>query len=406
MNRPLKLSACTPSLHFAFHALFLAGMGICLWLQWNPHSAVVWDTNCVVAFSLASTQIVLYALRYFTRPAGWRPAVAWEGLFFAANFAICLAEFRCGVPYYCFPWIFWILLGLMLVSLPKWLSAVIGGIAIMLYVPMFVGWGRVGSLIFRDWFVQLYPLAFPLTIGLLIRQLLDSNQARSQLIEELQAAKKSLEAARDREGELATLRERERLARDLHDTLGHQLVTLTIQLEAAQRLLAVEPARAAALLTDIQKLSRSSTDDLRRSLDNLRVSGLGQRALGAALQALCAEARQRYTLAVDCQLSANADSFPPTVTEVLWQVAQEGLTNTGRHAQARQVNVNLHLLTKDIILRVTDDGIGLPPGAEDKPGHYGLRGLRERVEGLGGTFTLINPPGGGAALEARLPIIS
>jgi signal transduction histidine kinase len=94
------------------------------------------------------------------------------------------------------------------------------------------------------------------------------------------------------------------------------------------------------------------------------------------------------------------------VAEVLWRVAQEGLTNAGRHAQARHVVVSLNFQPKEAILRVSDDGVGLPPGSEDKPGHYGLRGLRERVEGLGGTFTLAKPEGGGGAIEARLPLIA
>jgi len=147
-------------------------------------------------------------------------------------------------------------------------------------------------------------------------------------------------------------------------------------------------------------------DDLRLALDNLRTSGLGDHPLTAALEALCADARQRCSLAVDCQLAAGADALPPLVAEVLWRVAQEGLTNVGRHAQARRVQLNLTLLPREIVLRVADDGVGLPPGAEDKPGHYGLRGLRERVEGLGGTFTLAIPEGGGTLIEARLPIIA
>jgi signal transduction histidine kinase len=147
-------------------------------------------------------------------------------------------------------------------------------------------------------------------------------------------------------------------------------------------------------------------DDLRRALDNLRASGLGNRPLVAALQTLGTEAAQRFSLVADCKLDATADALPPAVAEVLWRVAQEGLTNVGKHAQARHVQMNLNLPPGEIILRVADDGVGLPAGAEDKPGHYGLRGLRERVEGLGGTFSLTTPKGGGAALEAHLPVIA
>lgn len=396
---------CSSGLHYTFHGLFFAGMAIFFWLQWGPHSAVVWDTNCAVAFTLAAVQLALYALRFFVKPPGCRPPAAWEGAFYAASLGICLAEFRCGVPYYCFGWIFWVFLGLMLVTVPKRISITIGVIASILYVPMQVSWDQLGGLSFVNWFNWLYPLVFPWVLGLLIRQLTDSNNERARLIGELQAAKKELEGARDREGELATLRERERLARDLHDTLGHQLVMMTVQLEAAQRLLAVDPPRADALLKEIEELSRSSMNDLRRALDNLRAAGLGNRPLTTALQTLCAEAGKRFSLAVDCQVAAGADGLPPAVAEVIWCVAQEGLMNIGRHARAHHVRMNLSLLPREIVLRLADDGAGLPPGAEDKPGHYGLRGLRERVEGLGGTFRLATSQGGGTILEAHLPVI-
>jgi signal transduction histidine kinase len=156
----------------------------------------------------------------------------------------------------------------------------------------------------------------------------------------------------------------------------------------------------------MQKLTRSSMEDLRRSLDNLRTPGLGDRPLTQALQALCMEAGKRFAATIDCQLAEGGDSLPPAVAEVLWRVAQEGLTNVEKHAHARHARVNLTLPPKEVVLRVTDDGIGLSPGAENKPGHYGLRGLRERVEGLGGTFTVAAAGTAGTAVEARVPLIA
>jgi len=406
MNQTSKSATCASWPHYAFHALFLGAMGVGFWFQWNPHSHVIWDTNCVVAFTLAATQILLYTLRFFTKPPGWRPPVFWDGLFFAVNFAIILAEFRCGVPYYRAGWIFWVFLGIMLVDVPRIYSLTIGIVATLLFVPFQVGWGNVSRELSKNWSNSLLPLAFPWILGLLIRRLVDTNGERAMLIDELQAAKKGLELARDREGELATLRERERLARDLHDTLGHQLVTLTVQLEAAQRLVAVDPSRASTMLEEMQKVSRSSTTDLRGALDNLRTSSLDGRPLTAALRALCTDASQRFALAVDCRVAEGAEALPLKVAEVLWCVAQEGLTNAGRHAQSRHIHVSLKLNPKEIFLQVADDGIGLPPGAENKPGHYGLRGLRERVEGLGGIFTTTTVEGGGTVIEARLPIIA
>ncbi len=404
MNQAEKCSLSGARQHQVFHVIFLFGMMVSLWIQWGPQSAVVWDTNCVVAFTLAVTQLALYAGRALLT---WRcePKSKWaEVVFFVVNFAICLAEFRCGVPYY--SWIFWVLLGYMLVVLPRRYSVPIGILATALYVPMLAGWERVGAMTLRNWFGELYSLAFPWFLGLFYRRLLDSNDERARLIDELEAAKKELEAARDREGELATLRERERVARELHDTLGHQLVTLTVQLEAAHRLLTVDPVRVRGQLEEMQKLSRASMTDLRRALDNLRTTGHGEGPLTEALQRLCTETGRNLALPVDWELAPGANALPAVVGEALWRVAQEGLTNISRHARARKVSVQLSLQSKEVVLRVTDDGVGVPIDAEKKPGHYGLRGLRERVEGLGGTFTLATVPGGGTMMEARLPLIA
>jgi signal transduction histidine kinase len=243
-------------------------------------------------------------------------------------------------------------------------------------------------------------------LAFFIGRTVSTNVQRGRLILELQAAKRELELARERELELAALRERERLARDLHDTLGHALVTLTVQLEAAQRLQTADPARVATLLAEMQKLTRSSMEDLRRSLANLRTSGLGDRPLTETLQILCAEAGKRFGAAIDCQVAEGADALPPAVAEVLWRVGQEGLTNIEKHAHAHRVQVNLTVHSKEVVMRVSDDGAGLPLRAEEKPGHYGLRGLRERVEGLGGTFTVAAAGSDGTVIEARIPVIA
>jgi signal transduction histidine kinase len=82
------------------------------------------------------------------------------------------------------------------------------------------------------------------------------------------------------------------------------------------------------------------------------------------------------------------------------------LTNVEKHAQAHHVAMNLTLQPSEVVLHISDDGVGLPPGAEEKPGHYGLRGLRERVEGVGGTFTVARAGNTGTVIEARIPVIA
>jgi len=232
------------------------------------------------------------------------------------------------------------------------------------------------------------------------------SRERARLIAELQAAQRALEVARQRDAELAALRERERLARDLHDSLGHALVALSVQLEAVQRLYAVDPARAAAQVDAMKDLTRSSMAELRRALEGLRTPGLGDRSLRRALYALSREVRERTGMEVLCEVAEGADALGPAVSEALWRMAQEALTNVEKHADAHSAQVCVDIVPHAVTMRVSDDGRGLPPAAASRSGHYGLRGMRERLEGLGGTLTLHSNGQRGTLVEARLPIIT
>lgn len=229
-----------------------------------------------------------------------------------------------------------------------------------------------------------------------------TSRQRAELIQKLETAQKELEAARQRDAELATLRERERLARDLHDSLGHSLVALSVQLEAIQRLYKVDPERASAQVDELKVLTRASMDELRRSLAGLRAPGLGERKLREALQTLCVDVGQRAHLEIHCDADEDANALPLAHAETLWRAAQEALTNVERHADARRVTLTLKIETHTALLTIHDDGRGFPPNAENQNGHFGLRGMRERVEGLGGTLTLAN--NNGSNLRVSLPL--
>jgi signal transduction histidine kinase len=335
------------------------------------------------------------------RDAIRRPHRVWWWLYWVASVAAVLGECRIEPA---FGWGLIICFSQICI-LPMRRAAPASAVILLIYLFNRYGWDGLARWDVGSWFSELFSTVPFVVLLLFFGRIAATSGERGRLILELEAAKGELELARQREGELATLRERERLARELHDSLGHSLVTLTVQLEAAQRLQAADPARAAVVLTEMQKLTRSSMEDLRRSLANLRAAGLGERALAEALRALCAEAGGRLAATVDCQVDERAGTLPPAVAEVLWRVAQEGLTNSEKHAQARHVQVRLNVQAKAVVLQVSDNGIGVAPGAEEKAGHYGLRGLRERVEGLGGTFTVGAGVGNGAVIEARIPVM-
>jgi signal transduction histidine kinase len=215
----------------------------------------------------------------------------------------------------------------------------------------------------------------------------------------------ALEMVQQHELELATLRERERLARDMHDNLGHALVTLSIQLEAVQRLYPVDPAGALNRIDELKNLIRSSMDGLRRALAGLRAPGLENRPLSQTLHDLSREVSQRTGLELTCRVTADIDRLHPLIGEALWRITQEALMNVEKHAAARRVQIDLQMRPEAVTLRISDDGVGLPPDATQRPGHYGLRGMHERIEGLGGTLTVGRNGQAGTTLEAWLPLI-
>lgn len=234
---------------------------------------------------------------------------------------------------------------------------------------------------------------------------------RAGLVSELRKAQAELEAARRNDVELAALRERERLARDLHDGLGHTLAALSIQLEAVQRLYRVDPARASAQVDALKDLVRASMEELRRSLAGLRAPGLAGQPLPAALEGLCDGLRRRSGIMAACYVVGDVARLPPAVNDVLWRVAQEALTNVEKHAQAQAVELTLEIAPHAVMLSVCDDGVGLAHSQSDGQGsgvpgsRLGLLGMAERVEGVGGQLQVKDRPSGGVCVRAEIPLL-
>jgi signal transduction histidine kinase len=380
-----------------FHVLTLGSLaGALVYILWNGRHALGWTE--IAASLLLLTQIGIYlGIMIFGRQ--WPFPRNRLLLYFAVNLAIWLIVYWLAPDLY---WIVFAYIGQMFGLLPARF-----GVIATLFVSGILfarnAWGSSESnttLLLATLAVWAMLVVFMLFIS----HLTQTSQERGQLIAELQAAKKELELAQQREAELAVLRERERLARDLHDSLGHDLVTLSVQLEAIQRLYLVDPEAASDQVDEMKAMTRSSMDALRRSIAGLRAPGLKDRALRPALQALCLEFAQRTGLEVTCRINEAADDLRQAMAEALWRITQEALTNMEKHAQATSVDVSLEYEPDAVTLRIVDDGIGLPAGAEARPNCFGLRGMRERVEGLGGTLIL---DGGtnGTVVEARLPLI-
>jgi signal transduction histidine kinase len=206
--------------------------------------------------------------------------------------------------------------------------------------------------------------------------------------------------------EVAVLEERNRLAREIHDTLAQGLTGIVVQLEAADRVAARQPERGAASLDRAKKLARQCLEEARRSLWNLRPAPLEGLSLFQALSQEVARINDDDGLRVDLVIRGEEQRLPPPIELNLFRFAQEALTNVQRHAQARTATVNLGFDNASVALVVSDDGIGGLSEVSDtgKRGGLGLVGMRERAHLLGGDLHIDSPTGQGTRITLKVPL--
>ncbi len=199
--------------------------------------------------------------------------------------------------------------------------------------------------------------------------------------------------------ELATVRERNRLAREIHDSLGHYLTVVNVQIEAARAVMDRDRAKALDALALAQSLTHEGLRDIRRSVSALRASPLDHQPLGEALRAV-AEESEAAGLTTEVQVLGATRTLSPQAELTLYRAGQEGMTNVRKHARAGRVRVILdYRETEKVKLGVSDDGAG----AREPATGFGLLGVRERVQLLGGTVRVETAPGQGFALEVEVP---
>jgi signal transduction histidine kinase len=257
---------------------------------------------------------------------------------------------------------------------------------------------------------------------ILFQRLIGERFERNELVEQLAQRNSELEEAHRQlaqsvaqEQELAVLRERTRLAREMHDTIGHALVLISVKLEAAQRLRERDPERCDRELESTKQITRETMTALRASIAGLRSPTLEHEQISQALSRSARELAQRTGLHVTYTFQADIDFLPEAIEEVLWKVSQEAFTNIEKHAHASNVQVSINRQDEKLLLHIHDDGIGLPQTLYEPQkdgglvysssnGHYGLRGMRERVEAIGGKLTLHSGKEQGTTIEIELPL--
>ena len=201
------------------------------------------------------------------------------------------------------------------------------------------------------------------------------------------ASVNQLRATQQQMALLAAERERGRVARDIHDILGHSLTVVTVKAELAGRLVDVDPARAKAEIAEVETLARGALADVRATVAGFRGVNVSTE-LAAARSALAAAG-------IEAELPSSTDSVPPDVRELAGWVVREGVTNVVRHAQAQRCRVRLAAREFEI----ADDGVGPTSAAGSSTG---LAGLRERVEVAGGRVAVGRSDLGGFSLRVTL----
>ncbi len=257
----------------------------------------------------------------------------------------------------------------------------------------------------------------------LFQHLIGERFSRNRLVEQLARSNGELEEAHRQlaqsvaqEQELAVLRERTRLAREMHDTIGHALVLISVKLEAAQRLRERDPERCDREIGSTKEIARETMTALRASIADLRSPALEHGGINLALSRAAREFALRSNLHVIYTFQADIDLLPKAIEETLWKVSQEAFTNIEKHAHASHVQVCISRQDEKLHMQIHDDGIGLPSTLYqsqadsrllyNSPGHYGLRGMLERIDVLGGHLTLHSGNEQGTTIEIDLPLSS
>jgi len=324
---------------------------------------------------------------------------------------------------------YWTILQIELpVDMFEWVRTYFSSSFVVLFIPMMItAWqyGLPGTIVFllisatleasiflfyADATQGLYSLGLIffrsvnfLLIGGIISRLMSAQRKQRY---DLKAANQQLSHYASTLEQLSTSRERNRLARELHDTLAHTLSGVSVQLEAVRALWENSPEDAHSMLGQALSDTRSGLTETRRALKDLRAEPLEDLGLLLALNHLCTDLETKTGVVIDMQLPEQFDSTSAVLQHCIYRTVQEAFNNIDHHAGAKKVLLHLEVEEleecSEIHLTIQDDGIGFDPVKDVESEHFGLRGIRERVNLLDGTFSLIASPGKGAQLLITL----
>ncbi|MBW4632901.1 MAG: sensor histidine kinase [Iphinoe sp. HA4291-MV1] len=253
----------------------------------------------------------------------------------------------------------------------------------------------------RFWF---FTLSFVLVFGLallfvllLMNAVLSERQSRDKLA----IANEKLRQYALRIENQATLEERNRIAREIHDSLGHSLTALNLQLETALKLWQSHPTKAQTFLTKAKELGSKALQDVRHSVSTMRSHPLQEQPLEQAIAGLAENIQRSTDVAPICQIHLS-HPIPVEISTAIYRIVQESFTNICKYAQATEVKLEITMTQMSVQLKVEDNGIGFDL-TQNTTG-FGLQSMRDRTLALDGHFDINSAPGSGCTMTASIPL--
>ncbi len=254
----------------------------------------------------------------------------------------------------------------------------------------------------RFWFLTFsFAVSFGLALVfvlLLMNAVLSERQSR----EKLAIANEKLRQYALKIENQATLEERNRIAREIHDSLGHSLTALNLQLETALKLWQSNPSKAQNFLARAKELGSKALQDVRQSVSTMRSHPLHSESLEQAIAVLNEDFYRSTGVAPICQIDL-AYTLPPEISTAFYRIIQESLTNISKYADATQVTLELTTTKTSLYLIIQDNGRGFD--LEQNRTGFGLQSMRDRTLAIGGEFNINSAPGSGCKITVNIPFL-
>lgn len=381
--------------HYPTYEIFLSLLDVALllaYLSWPRLQRRLgrFYLPIAIVLSTAGPVVVQYTLRMQMVPVNYRDIIrAWQLL------PVLLIPLVITAWQYAFRYVLWFSIGTMTLDmLIIRLLAPLERVTIMpnlngVEVPVLLG--VIGVLVNRA--------AVFVAVGFMVNRVMKTQrEQRAALV----SANAQLTRYATTLEHLTISRERNRLARELHDTLAHTLSGLAVQLGAVDAVWETDPGEARTLLGQSLAATRDGLTETRRALQNLRASPLDDLGLTLALETLITATAARGELTAEIHFAEYDDEITPAVEQCIYRVAQEAMENVARHAGASHITVTLAQREARVTLTVHDDGQGFDPTHATQDDCLGLRGMQERAAMVGGALNIESVPGQGTTVRLEI----